>query len=352
MYIRYLCPPPLPQFLSMPAMLLKTFPPRRIGVLVMVSIPILAFLITSLVITIIQATHSDSDLSEFVQKLLPAGNCLCETSTVFDCRLGIYEQHESHHHGLATRPYGDPVEEGWSFQHGRDDLNYGLNEHQCNVAFPGLFEEVFRAVKMTRERQSNITAAEVDAIRVDQGMVRAMIINRKLRILEVKHTHPDHRKKAIAVLYSIYRAISTDGRPVPDVEFVFSVDDMVSHPAQPIWTLARRAQDHNLWLIPDFGFWSWDLEDMGTLDDVSEQVIRDEAITGWEGKIQKLMWRGKLQMLPRLRRALLDAARDKPWSDVAGLIPSVAPKNYVGVADQCKYMFLAHVEGRPLTPEC
>jgi hypothetical protein len=223
-----------------------------------------------------------------------------------------------------------------------------MSRDQCNVAFPGYFEEVHRAAETRRTRQSNVTLDELDAIELSRGMVRAMIIGGKLRVLESKHMDEDHRKKGLAILHSIYRSFSSNVRSVPNVEFIFSIEDMVDHPTQPIWTLSRRPQDHNLWLMPDFGFWSWDLQDLGTLDDVVEQVTRLEASTEWETKIRKLVWRGKPQMLPKLRRALLDASKDKSWSDVAGLIPgpSPVPENYISAADQCKYMFIAHAEGK------
>jgi len=148
-------------------------------------------------------------------------------------------------------------------------------------------------------------------------------------------------------LQSIYRSISTDGRSISNIEFVLSIEDKVEHPNQSIWTLSRRPYDERLWLMPDFGFWSWDLQDLGPFDSVVEQVIRDEKYSDWDSKIQKLVWRGKMPMAPKLRRALLDASKDKPWSDVEGLVTgdSHVMENYISAADQCKYMFLAHVEG-------
>jgi hypothetical protein len=296
-----------------------------------------------LVLAIIHATKSASDISEFVEKLLPAGNCLCQSSTVFDCRVDLLDEYWGKN-GLHTDPPNSAAGE-WQFQHGRDSLNFGLSDEQCAMAFPGLFEEIHRAVGVRLERQSNVSAADLDAVEAGRGTTRAMILNGKLRVLEAKHPDETQRKKGLAILYSINRAISIDGRTTPDIEFVFSIDDMVENPSQPIWTLARRSQDQNLWLMPDFGFWSWDLQDLGTLDDVTEQVIRDEAAIGWGGKIQKLVWRGSPQMLPRLRRDLLKASKNKPWSGVEALLPEHSPENYIGAADQCKYMFVAHAEG-------
>ena len=299
--------------------------------------------IASLVRAIINATHSDGDISEFVRKLLPAGNCLCESSTVFDCRLSREDGHWNTHMPETTNTGSS--QGAWRFQHGRDDSDIGMSEDKCTAAFPGLFEEVYRAVGLRAEQQKKVSLADLDAITIERGRVRAMIINGTIRILEAKQPHDDHRKKALATLYSIHRAISTRPKAIPDIEFVFSIDDMVDCPSQPVWTLARRSQDQNLWLMPDFGFWAWDLDDIGTIDDVSEQIERDEEAAGWDSKIRKLVWRGKLQMLPMLRRALLDASRGKSWSDVAGLKPGATPENYIGAAEQCKYMFLAHAEG-------
>jgi hypothetical protein len=126
---------------------------------------------------------------------------------------------------------------------------------------------------------------------------------------------------------------------------------MADHPSQPLWVLTRRPQDENLWLMPDFGFWSWDLPDLGPFDDVVDQIIHDEKEGGvtWESKIPKLFWRGKLPMAPKLRNALVAAAKGKSWSDVEPVVPEVihgmGVGNYLSVAEQCKFMFIAHAEG-------
>jgi hypothetical protein len=135
--------------------------------------------------------------------------------------------------------YQQGVDE-WRFQYERESLNFGPSRNQCNVAFPGYFEEVHRAVEARRRRRSNIALDELDTIKLSRGMVRAMIVSGKLRVLESKHMDEDYLKKGISILQSIYRSISTDGRPTPNVEFVFSIEDMVDHPSQPIWTLSRR----------------------------------------------------------------------------------------------------------------
>ena len=316
---------------------------RRIAIVAVTSLLVVATLVAYLILAITHATKTSTDISEFLNKLLPAGNCLCQSSTVFDCRLSNQDVQRSKS-GLHTEPT-ESIEGEWQFQHGRDSLNFGLSYERCNTAFPGLFEEIHRAVGFRSDRQSNVSAADLDEIQAGRGTTRAMIIDGKLRVLDAKHPDETQRKKGLAILYSIYRAISIDGRTFPNIEFVFSIDDMVENPRQPIWAIARRSQDRNLWLMPDFGFWSWDLQDIGTLDDVTEQIVRDEAAIGWSGKIQRLVWRGQLQMLPKLRRALLNASKGKPWSEIEALIPELSPENYIGAADQCKFMFIAHAEG-------
>ena len=323
-------------------MLVTSIRLRRIGIVTIISLLAQLALIVSLIWAIILVTNSDEHLPELLRKLRPAGNCLCESSTVFDCRWTQNLQTSSN--ALGTRPT-DNVEEEWQFQHGRDDLDLAMSEDKCNIAFPGLFEEVHRAVGWRIEQRRNVTLADLDAVKIERGRIRAMIVDGKIRVLEASHSFDDHRKRALATLHSIHRAIQADTKAIPNIEFIISLDDMVDTPSQHVWALTRRSQDQNLWLVPDFGFWSWDLEDVGTIDDVEEQIIREELVTGWDAKIQKLVWRGTPKMLPKLRDALLDASRGKTWGDVAALAPGTPPENYLGAAEQCRYMFLAHAEG-------
>jgi hypothetical protein len=158
-----------------------------------------------------------------------------------------------------------------------------------------------------------------------------------------------NRQKAIATLSALHRAVlsAPNTADIPNVEFVFSVEDLPAQPGKPLWSLARRVQDHNLWLIPDFGFWSWDMPALGTLDEVANEAIQRESVETWDQKMEKLVWRGKITFAPKLRRALIDAAKGKPWSDVGQLKwtdPNLK-EQFLGPVDQCNYMFIAHAEG-------
>jgi len=158
-----------------------------------------------------------------------------------------------------------------------------------------------------------------------------------------------NRQKAIAALAALHRAISAarDRSSIPNIEFILSVEDLPAQPKKPLWMLARRAQDEDLWLMPDFGWWSWDMPSIGAIDEVAAEAIQRESIEPWDQKKEKLVWRGKLNFAPKLRRALLDAARGKPWNDVGQVKwgDDEFKEQFLGPVDQCKWMFIAHVEG-------
>ena len=159
-----------------------------------------------------------------------------------------------------------------------------------------------------------------------------------------------NRQKALASLSALYRAIlaAPQGADIPNIEFVFSVDDIPAQLTKPMWSVVRRVQDHNLWLIPDFGFWSWDMPSLGTLDEIASEAVEREITEPWDQKTEKLVWRGKITYAPKLRRALLDAAKGQSWSDVEQLkwTDPNFKEQFLGPVDQCSYMFIAHAEGR------
>jgi hypothetical protein len=64
---------------------------------------------------------------------------------------------------------------GWQFVSARDADNYGLNEEQCNVAFPKLFVELEKSVQQRKENRSMIIAQDVRSRRIEDGMVRGLI---------------------------------------------------------------------------------------------------------------------------------------------------------------------------------
>ena len=104
--------------------------------------------------------------------------------------------------------------------------------------------------------------------------------------------------------------------------------------------------------MPDFAFWSWRVKGTGPLSSVVAELADREANEPLEVQEQKLFWRGRISASPKLRRGLIDAAGNKPWSAVRALeFPTNVHttskgENYMSAADQCKYRFIAHAEGR------
>lgn len=158
----------------------------------------------------------------------------------------------------------------------------------------------------------------------------------------------DHRQKILAVLSAIHRALVADrDRRSRDISFVFSVEDKVEDVTSseyPVWVFSRAATEEAVWLMPDFGYWAWDnpQNPIGPFDQVVEHI--QEVDVPWPEKKRQLVWRGKPSFAPKLRRALLEAARDKTWGDVKQ-VDWQEKANIIKMEDHCKYMFIAHVEG-------
>ena len=291
--------------------------------------------------------NSDKDdVNPILTQLIPAGHCACQSSTVFECSSCLQPQTPASKHERPST---------WEFQYGRDDRNEGLEEDQCDLAFSGLFEDVDRGMKYWSQ-SNKITSHTLDQINVVNGLTRAMIYEGHLYILVTKSKGEDHRRKILATLSSIHRALVAypKHQQLPNIEFVFSIEDKtedIAGPDQPIWVLARKANEESLWLMPDFGFWAWDNiisdknNEIGPYDEVVDKALQVEEVLPFDEKEPKLVWRGKLSFAPKLRRTLLDQSRGHEWSDVKELNWNVA-QNYLALEDHCKYQFIAHAEGR------
>ncbi|KAL4915636.1 glycosyl transferase family 90-domain-containing protein [Aspergillus aurantiobrunneus] len=287
--------------------------------------------------------NSDKDdLHPILTQVIPAGHCACETAAVFECSTCLTCSHQD----LTPSP---PPSQPWEFESQRDAQNTGLSRSQCSAAFPGLFEDVMRAGTYWRT-QGGVATAELDAIPLNQGMGRARIANGELYVIAVRAHGEDHRRKIVAALSAMHRALVTDADRTtrPEIEFVFSVEDKladVAGPEHPVWTLARTANEEAAWLMPDFGYWAWDhlRTAIGPYDEVVQAAAGYDM--PWEEKQQQLVWRGKLSFAPKLRRALMDATRDRPWADVQP-VDWHSKSNFLAMDEHCKYMFIAHVEGR------
>ncbi|KAH8425261.1 uncharacterized protein LDX57_003017 [Aspergillus melleus] len=303
---------------------------------------VIGILSTFCIAAIWYGVNSDRDyIHPLLTQLIPAGHCACQTSTTFQCSSCL----------SCSQPTAlpQPPSSLWEFQVARDGNNEALDRNQCQAAFPGLFEDTARAVRYWRSHGA-LSTEELDMIRLEWGMARAFIHRGELHVVAARAKAEDHRRKILAVLSSIHRALVADADRAtrPDIEFVFSVEDKVddvTDSENPVWVLARSAFEEAVWLMPDFGYWAWEniQNSIGPFDQVVERVKR--ADLSWPEKKRQLVWRGKPSFAPKLRRALMEAARDKPWGDVKQ-VDWDDRTNILRMEDHCQYMFIAHVEGR------
>ncbi|KAK5192133.1 hypothetical protein LTR92_008080 [Exophiala xenobiotica] len=228
----------------------------------------------------------------------------------------------------------------WKYE--RDAENLMLNSHQCEQAFPGLFQEVERPVN--GRKHSPITLEELDSNPQQNGYVRAMIYDQQLYVIA---TAGGIYSRELATLHALHRAILSSPEPLPNIEFAFNTDDRI--PSVAIWGYARRTEDTNIWLIPDFGHWSWPETKVGSLREVQMKAALTEQIDGWSWsrKIPKILWRGATMGL-ELRERLLNVTADQPWADVKALTwrdkDSMA-NDLKSMPEHCQYKYLAHTEG-------
>ncbi|KAK1147179.1 hypothetical protein N8T08_001918 [Aspergillus melleus] len=289
--------------------------------------------------------NSDRDnVPALLNHLIPAGHCACQTALDFKCDTCLSCAAEAPTSSLNESRNYDPV---------YDAHNLSLSDAQCQGFFPGLFEDIHRAQKLWDTR-GGVSMEDLDNIELADSMARAAIVDGQLYVKATRAHNDDHRRKILATLSAIHRALVTNpGTALPPTEFVFSVEDKlddVAGPHHPLWILARKPDEESVWLMPDFGFWSWNNghTDMpiGPYGLVVDRIVRREDNEfPWDEKEEKLVWRGKLSFAPKMRRGLLEAARGQPWGDVKE-VDWHRKDNFMAMEDHCRYRYIAHVEGR------
>jgi hypothetical protein len=107
--------------------------------------------------------------------------------------------------------------------------------------------------------------------------------------------------------------------------------------------------DEEIWLMPDFGYWSWPITPIGNYEQVRAEVKANEP--GWEKKIPKAVWRGDVKT-NKLRNELLRATRGKDWADVQDIrwensttIAAGSAASALSMREHCEYQFLLQTEG-------
>ncbi|PYH47966.1 DUF821 domain protein [Aspergillus saccharolyticus JOP 1030-1] len=267
-------------------------------------------------------------------------------------------------------PHVDPVWNetiDWEFQVERDGNNYGLTRQQCRAAFPKLFVEIDNS---TATRGDNpITLKELDAIEIADGMVRGVIENGELYILDYA-PQPATFTRAKATLHALHRALTASPTRLPSCEFILTSEDFYlpeefgagspggRGPPPPIWSYTKLPSHRHTWLMPDFGYWSWPEVHIGPYTTLRHRIRTVEAALPFAAKRKQLLWRGAVATNPAARGTLLKESQGKSWSSVRALDwesrgeeaaagqGTDTPEGFVPMEEHCGYMFLAHTEGR------
>lgn len=131
-----------------------------------------------LVCSILYGTRTERPtLPPLVREVMPAGRCLCEFSTNFACDTCL----DCAANQVVLGQNASEEAANWLFSYKRDRNNYGLDEAQCDSAFPGQYEDIERAVKV-RKRWGKVTEADLSSFDLTKGMVRAMIYDREVSL--------------------------------------------------------------------------------------------------------------------------------------------------------------------------
>ncbi|KAK8081131.1 hypothetical protein PG997_008949 [Apiospora hydei] len=257
---------------------------------------------------------------------------------------------------------GSLPQSSWVFDANRDAFNYGLSDEQCDAAFPGLFAEIYRARDHLLKHNKTIGRKDVHLYHDEERAGRphyelhVLLHDGELYVLHQNDGVWPHHYRAVAGLANFYRAMAAlpDLRRLPNVEFVLNADDYYARPdepgfadGRPRFSWNRHKDDPWTWVMPDFGGWMFSDDgvqsyaqfraDVGL---VEREYMDKGKRGGWDDKTPKLAWRGSMGLGESLRHALVDAAKDKPWSDVSAM-EIIADKdirnNVLDMADFCRY---------------
>jgi hypothetical protein len=108
-----------------------------------------------------------------------------------------------------------------------------------------------------------------------------------------------------------------------------------------------------MWVMPDFGYWSWPLDLVGEYQQIRSDMQSSEV--DWEKKVPKVLWRGAVKTNKEVRGALMRVTRGKSWADVNEVtwksrVDVTAGSAALPITDHCKYQFLIHTEGKTAFP--
>ncbi|PYI09655.1 hypothetical protein BO78DRAFT_394838 [Aspergillus sclerotiicarbonarius CBS 121057] len=246
----------------------------------------------------------------------------------------------------------------WKFVVERDGDNHGLSDTQCRLAFPKLFIELDKSA--SQREGSRITFKELDSLEVEDGMVRGIVDRGELHIVDFG-AMPATFTRGKATLHALHRALASfpDRGSLPSIEFVLTTEDY-SNNEGPIWSYSKRDEQENVWLMPDFGYWSWPEVKIGPYKEIRRRIaaVDDGEVTidgkftpglSFQDKKKQVAWRGSVATNPEIRGKLLKAAQGRSWASIRVIDwddENDVRFNLLPMEEYCQYMFLAHAEGR------
>lgn len=251
-----------------------------------------------------------------------------------------------------SQSHGPTTSFPWEFKKRRDARNFALTEHQCLIAFPELYKEVDRVVDYRRTKAGNVTLEELDVGWRGDGIVRAMIHDNQLYIIDAHGVWDhNHRPRSIATLHALNRAVMASQEKLPTIEFTLTDHDSAliqEDGNHTTWAYARLEKQESLWLMPDFGFWGWPDVGLRSYGELQANLDADEDT--YIDKVPKLVWRGSMAVGSGhdAREGLLKHAAGQQWSDVQVLDWSNKTnieEKLLTMEDHCQYMFTAQTEG-------
>lgn len=260
------------------------------------------------------------------------------------------------HHAPASAPHTEPAET-WNFDLQRDELNFGLSDEQCQIAFPNLYYELDRARDHLLKQNRKLTEEDVQVDKEGatnswrHGEFHCMIYDGELYVIKEVKGEPD-RSRGLAALANMYRALTAipNPRSIPNIEFVIDIEDKANlgetQPDRVRWAWARPKDNPWLWVMPDFDGWAYPDDGVGGYVNFRDDVrdVEAEFKEGWHDKEAKLSWRGSLAVNTGLRQGLVAAAENKSWSNVEA-IDWHNRSNIMAMTDFCRYQYVAHTEG-------
>ncbi|KAH9812415.1 glycosyl transferase family 90-domain-containing protein [Melampsora americana] len=293
------------------------------------------------------SSNSSSKLNQYKSKLCEDLNEKEKESNLKESLLNEFHEKVEFNQTLSSTLLMNHHEEE---DQDREDRKYELIEiefdrsmgiKRCEKNFPNLFYELERVVKFYKESKKKVTLDQLDeAMKV--GHARVLIYENRVYIKEYKG---GPGKRTEALLNSIQEAVITSPELIPNIEFVVKTVDAPTgdDTKLPLWVLDRTSDQEDVWLTPDYGFYSWPEPKVGGMIEVRDKCKEVEKKVQWKDKIPKAFWRGAI--LVKLREQMIEISKGHEWNDIKPLVWQHLDGLLKTPEEHCQYQYLIHVEG-------